>query len=431
MKFPEMLTLGQRFQRPVVADIASHLADQISSLNIKDRITPGQSVGIACPSRGIANYPVIIKHLVAELKALGLEPFLFPAMGSHGGGTAEGQKQTLEHLGVTEADMGAPIRSSLETVEIGTTPQGVPVLMDRLATEADHVVIFNRIKKHTDFEGDIESGLMKICVIGMGKFEGAEIYHRAMMTHGPSTIIKAGARVVLEKANILFAVGTVENGYHETAALDAVLPRDLEAREKELLAWSKTISPSLPFEEADILIIDRAGKEIAGSGVDYKVVGRIGAPLFTPEPSSPRIRRILVSDLTEASGGNACGLGIFDLITRRLHDKVDRKATDLNIITSCLLEMGGLPCIAEDDEDAISILMRCIGMKEPDEMKIMRIKDTLTLDRVQVSRAYETELADRSDLEIIQGPTPMAFDDDNYLVPFVPDFATNKGGNHA
>ncbi|MCG8531907.1 MAG: nickel-dependent lactate racemase, partial [Desulfovibrionales bacterium] len=174
MRFPKMLTLGQQFKRPVVKDIASHLADQIGSLSFDGKIIPGQSVGIACPSRGIADYPVIIKNLVIQLKAMGLVPFLFPAMGSHGGATAEGQKKTLEHLGVTEAAMGAPIRSSLETVEIGTTPQGVPVVMDRLATEADHVVIFNRIKKHTDFEGDIESGLMKICVIGMGKFEGAE-----------------------------------------------------------------------------------------------------------------------------------------------------------------------------------------------------------------------------------------------------------------
>ena len=422
MEFPQMLTLGQQFQRPVVADIPAHLNQEIDALcpRIQDRIQPGQSVGIACPSRGIADYPVIIKALVAKIKALGLKPFLFPAMGSHGGGTAEGQKRTLEHLGVTEEEMGAPIRSQLTTVQIGTTPQGVPVMMDKLATQADHVVIFNRIKKHTDFEGDIESGLMKICVIGMGKFEGAEIYHRAMMTYGPSTIIKAGARVVLEKANVLFAVGSVENGYHETAALEAVLPQDLEAREKELLAWSKTISPSLPFEDADILIIDRAGKEIAGSGVDYKVVGRIGAPLFTPEPEKPRCRRIMVSDLTEASEGNACGLGVFDLITRRLHNKVDRKTTDLNIITSCLLEMGGLPCVAENDRDAVSILMRCIGMKEPKEMRIMRIRDTLTLDTIQVSQAYAQDIAARSDLEIIQEARDMEFDENDYLIPFVP-----------
>ncbi|MCG8473340.1 MAG: nickel-dependent lactate racemase [Desulfobacterales bacterium] len=420
MTFPQMLTIRQNFERPVISDPATHLAEKIDNLKdaLASRIAPGQSVAIACPSRGIASYPLIIKTLVQKLKEMGLRPFLFPAMGSHGGATAQGQKRTLEHLGITESYIKAPIRSSLETVQIGTTAQGVPVMMDRLAYEADHVVPFNRIKKHTDFEGDIESGLMKICVIGMGKFEGAEIYHRAMMTYGPSTIIKAGGRVVLEKTNILFAVGSVENGYHETAALEALLPSQVESEEKRLLAWSKAISPGLPFDEADILLIDRAGKEIAGSGVDYKVVGRIGAPLFTPEPKRPSIRRIMVSDLTEASGGNACGLGIFDLITSRLHNKVDRKATDLNIITSCLLEMGGLPCIAENDQEGIAILMRCIGMKKPHEIRIMRIRDTLSLDTIQVSENFSKELEKRPDLTLVKKPEPMRFKD-GYLVPFI------------
>lgn len=419
MKFPNMLTIAQRFERPVVAELESHLTGRVNTIvkHIQDHTRSGQTVAVACPSRGIANYPFIIKIIVEHLKAIGLSPFLFPAMGSHGGGTAEGQKRTLEHLGITEEYTGAPIRSSLKTVHIGTTPQGVPVKMDRLAAEADHIVVFNRIKKHTDFEGDIESGLMKICVIGMGKHEGADIYHRAMLTYGPSTIIKSGARVVLEKANILFCICTVENGYQETAALEVLLPGEVEAREKALLGWCKRISPSLPFDEADILLIDRAGKEISGAGVDSKVVGRIGAPLFAPEPTRPRIRRIMASNLTEASDGNACGLGVLDLITRRLHDKVDRKITDLNIITSCLLEQGGTPCIAENDREAITILMRCIGMKEPHEMKIIRIRDTLSLDMVQVSQAYEPELNDRKDLTLIRGPEAMNFEND-YLTPF-------------
>jgi hypothetical protein len=419
MDFPRMLTISQRFERPVVSDLESHLTGRIKWVlkSVQGKTRPGQTVAVACPSRGIANYPLIIQTLVKQLKALGLSPFLFPAMGSHGGGTAEGQKRTLEHLGVTEKQTGAPICSSLETVCIGTTPQGVPVMMDRMAAEADHVVLFNRIKKHTDFQGDIESGLMKICVIGMGKLEGADIYHRAMLTHGPSAIIQSGARVVLEKGNILFAVAAVENGYQETAALEVLVPEEMEVREKALLTWCKQISPCLPFDSADILLIDRAGKEISGTGVDSKIIGRIGAPLFTPEPETPRIRRIMASDLTKASEGNACGLGILDLITRRLHDKVDRKATDLNVITSCLLEQGGLPCIAENDREAIAILMRCIGMKPPHEIKIMRIKDTLSLDIVQVSQAYEPELADRTDLTLIRGAEPMRFKD-HYLTPF-------------
>ena len=417
MNFPKMLKIRQHFPRPIVQDIEKTLNDQIETIRPKLNIKSGDTIAIACPSRGIANYPLIIKTLVSKLKEMNLVPFVFPAMGSHGGGTAEGQKETLEHLGITEAVIKAPIKSQLEVIQIGETPEKVPVYIDKLAFEADHVILFNRIKKHTDFVGEIESGLMKLSVIGMGKFEGAKTYHRAMMSYGPCHIIKSGARVVLEKVPVLCGVGVVENGYQETAKLAIMTPDRLEETEKALLKYSKTLSAYLPFDEADILIIDQGGKEIAGSCVDYKVVGRIGAPLFTPEPKSPKIRRILVSDLTPASQGNACGLGIFDLITKRLADKVDRKITDLNIITSCLLEMGGLPCIAENDRDAISILLRCIGLIPTQKVRIMRIKDTLNLENVYVSQAYGKLVEKRDELCVLSGPEDMQFQND-YLLPF-------------
>ncbi len=264
MIFPQMIKIRQHFSRPIVTDIEKFLNERIEAIQPKLKIKSGDTIGIACPSRGIANYSMIIRALVFKLKQMNLVPFVFPAMGSHGGGTAEGQKDTLEHLGITEDFIKAPVKSQLEVVKIGETPEKVPVYIDKMAWEADQVILFNRIKKHTDFEGDIESGVMKLSVIGMGKLKGAQTYHRAMMSFGPWHIIKNSAQVVLEKLSVLFGIGVVENGYQETAELAIMTPEMLEEKEKSLLKYSKTLSAGLPFDEADILIIDQAGSPMHG-----------------------------------------------------------------------------------------------------------------------------------------------------------------------
>ena len=417
--FPHMMRVRQTFDDTALDDIPGEINRQLANLKLESSVQEGQTVAVACSSRGLANYGTIVKAIVSFLKKLKLEPFLIPAMGSHGAATAAGQKRVLEHLGIDEAQVDAPIRSSLEIVQIGKTGEGITVYMDRLASEADHIVLINRIKKHTEFEHEFESGLLKMMAIGLGKQEGAAAYHEAMLTYGYPAVILAVARKVMLHANLLFGVGTVENGYGQTARIGVGLKENIEEMEKELLVFAKACAPALPFDEADIILIDEMGKEISGTGFDTKVVGRIGLPLVSPEPERPTIKRIVVSDLTEGSAGNAVGVGIADIITRRLFDKIDMDALNMNTITGVCPEMGKIPLTVKDDIEAIDIAIKCVGLIPREKLKIMRIKNTALLSEVDVSEAYEDEIAGRDDLEMITPKREMDFDPAGYLKPFL------------
>ena len=355
---------------------------------------------------------------MASLKALHLKPFIIPAMGSHGAATAEGQERVLAHLGITAASVGAPVRSSLEVVQIGETDQGIPVFLDKLASEADHIVLINRIKKHTEFENEFESGLLKMMAIGLGKQAGAAIYHQAMLTYGYADVILSIARKVMQRANILFGVGIVENGYGRTAKIGMCLRNEIEKKEIVLLKLAKSLTPALPFEEADVIVIDEMGKEISGTGFDTKVVGRIGLPLVTPDPEFPNIKRIVVCDLTDASEGNAVGVGVADIITRRLLDKIDQTALDMNTITGVCPESGKIPLTLNSDQEALDIAIRCVGLIPTNKLKIMRIKNTSCLSEVDVSEGYAEELKGREDLEVIINKHDLEFDAEGSLPPF-------------
>lgn len=417
-QLPRMLRVRQTFDRTVLVDVAGHIVDRINALAPRLDVKPGQSVAIACSSRGLSNYPTIVKAVVSALKQKKLQPFIIPAMGSHGAATAEGQKRVLEHLGIYETEIGAPIKSSLEVVKIGETEDRLPVFMDKLASEADHMVLINRIKKHTEFDHEFESGLIKMMAIGLGKQEGAATYHEAMLTYGYPHVLLTVARKVMEHSNLLFGVGSVENGYGQTAKI-GICPREkIEEMEKELFKSAKAYAPGLPFDEADIIIIDEMGKDISGTGFDTKVVGRIGLPLVTPDPESPSIKRIVVCDLTEGSEGNAVGVGNADVITRSLLDKIDMDALNINTITGVCPEMGKIPLTMRNDKEAIEIAIKCVGLIPRNKLKIIRIKNTSVLSEVEVSEAYAKELASRSDLEIMGEKRPMAFDADGNLQPF-------------
>lgn len=417
-QLPRMLRVRQTFDRTVLVDVAGHIVDRLNALAPRLDVKPGQSVAIACSSRGLSNYPTIVKAVVSALKQKKLQPFIIPAMGSHGAATAEGQKRVLEHLGIYETEIGAPIKSSLEVVKIGETEDRLPVFMDKLASEADHMVLINRIKKHTEFDHEFESGLIKMMAIGLGKQEGAATYHEAMLTYGYPHVLLTVARKVMEHSNLLFGVGSVENGYGQTAKI-GICPREkIEEMEKELFKSAKAYAPGLPFDEADIIIIDEMGKDISGTGFDTKVVGRIGLPLVTPDPESPSIKRIVVCDLTEGSEGNAVGVGNADVITRSLLDKIDMDALNINTITGVCPEMGKIPLTMRNDKEAIEIAIKCVGLIPRNKLKIIRIKNTSVLSEVEVSEAYAKELASRSDLEIMGEKRPMAFDADGNLQPF-------------
>ncbi len=413
-----MIRVRQTFDDTTLDNVSEEINTQLSNLKLKTAISPGQTVAIACSSRGIANYSAIVKAVISYLKQLKLEPFIIPAMGSHGAATAAGQQRVLEHLGIVEKEVGAPIRSSLEVVRVGETEDLLPVYLDKLASEADHIMLINRIKKHTEFEHEFESGLLKMMAIGLGKQEGAAAYHEAMLTFGYPRVILTVARKIMQSANVLCGLGVVENGYGQTAKIGICRSDGILEMEKGLFKNAKEFAPALPFDGADIIIIDEMGKNISGTGFDTKVVGRIGLPLVAAEPRSPRIKRIVVCDLTEGSEGNAVGVGIADIITQRLLDKIDMDALNINTITGVCPEMGKIPLTTKNDREAVEIAIKCVGLIPVDKLKIMRIKNTALLGEVDVSEAYEEELAKRSDLELVIGKRTMGFGADGNLTPF-------------
>jgi len=412
-----MIRVRQKFSQQRIADVESTIIAQIRALAPTLPIRPGQSVALACTSRGLADYASIVKGVVAGLKEIRLKPFIIPAMGSHGAATVSGQKKVLETLGIKESIVGAPIRSNMEVVTIGEIRQGVPVNIDRLAFEADHIVPINRIKEHNGFEADIQSGLMKIMVIGLGKTEGAKRYHQAMVSYGYHNVILESARTVLEKSKILFGVGSIENAYHQVADVGVFKKEEIEDREKAFLAKYKSIKAGLPFDFAHVLMIEEVGKEISGRGFDTKVAGRIGSHL-SPDPEKPDIKRIMVSDLTDLTNGNATGLGPADAITRRLYNKIDHNTTTINYLVGAQLEIAKTPLILENDRDALTACMMTVGLIPYAEQKIMRVKNTLYLDEVDISQAYASELADRNDLEIIKPARPLRLEGDGYFSKF-------------
>src|SRR5215510_3524747 len=311
MSLPRMIRVRQTFPRPRVADIPRTVADALAAAGLP--IRRGDTVAVGAGSRGIANIDVIVGAAVRYLRDLGARPFVFPAMGSHGGGTPEGQLSVLEHYGITEATMGCPVRATMDVVQVGEA-LGLPVWLDRMASEADWIGVVNRVKPHTDFKGSIESGLFKMMTIGLGKLIGATQYHRANVSRGYETVITAVGREMLTRARIGFGLGIVENGYDETARVEAFNAADLEAGERRLLKDARDWMARLPFSPLDVLIVEEIGKNISGSGMDTNVIGRPSNP-HEPFPADPKILWIVALDLTEDSGGNATGIGNADFTT--------------------------------------------------------------------------------------------------------------------
>jgi hypothetical protein len=402
---PTMLRLRQTFARPRVTDIPGSVARSLQAAGLP--IKRGDTVAVGAGSRGIANVDVIVGATVRWLRDLGARPFVFPAMGSHGGGTAEGQLSVLEHYGITGATMGCPVRATMDVTQVGEA-LGLPVWLDRYAAEADWIGLVNRIKPHTDFKGSIESGLFKMMTIGLGKWKGAVQYHRANVSHGYETVITAVGREMLTKARIGFGVGIVENGYDETAQVEAFGARELEAGERRLLKSAREWMARLPFSPIDVLIVEQIGKNISGSGMDTNVIGRPTNP-FEPFPADPKILWIVALDITEESYGNATGLGNADFTTRRLVDKIDMKATLINCITACAPWGARIPATYETDREAIETALDCIGLTPPERARVVRIKNTLVLGELEVSEAFAAEVARRSDLTIL-GEAPLRFD---------------------
>lgn len=431
MKIPELIEIEQTYAQPVIKDIAAEMNRRIADYRLSDRINPGDEIAITVGSRGIANLVPIIKAVVDGVRNCGGRPFLVPAMGSHGGGTAEGQTAILASLGITEQTVGAPVRATMAVVEIGRTEHDTPVYVDTWSNRADGIIAVNRIKMHTEQHNATESGLMKILTVGLGKQKQAELVH-AYGVWGLVNLIPASARVILEKKNIVAGIGIVENALDETAHIDILAPEAIPQREKDLFQKALDLYPWLPFRTLDLLIIRRIGKNISGTCMDTNLIGRMGVwGLREPEKiyatggdrfPSTLIEHIVALNLTDESHGNAIGVGQADVITRRLFDKIDLAVTYNNVITSTFLGKGKIPLIAESDRAAIQIalnalngLMRLEGKKDDTTVKVCLVDSTLHRGQMWVSRGLEAELKARDDIRFIGDYRPMPFDADGFL----------------
>jgi hypothetical protein len=391
----------QKFDNAHLGDIPATIAKEFQRPEVRARVKSGQVVAVGCGSRGVANIATIARCVIRELQALGAKPFIFPSMGSHGAATAEGQKKVLDGYGISEATMGVPVKATMDTVIVGELDDGTPVHMDRFASEADGVVVINRIKPHTSFRGATESGVTKMLSIGIGKINGAATYHR----HGMdtfATLLPKVRDVNLAKRNVLFGVGIVENAHDQTALIEVMPADQIATREPILQELAKRQMPQINFSEIDVLIIDEMGKNISGAGFDPNITGRNRRNVVWN--FGPKVKKIAVLGLTPETGGNATGVGGADIITMRLYKEIDVPSTYANIITSMNLDGGAIPIVMNNDREAIQLAVKTVGRVKPENCRIVRIRNTLELAQIQVSEPMLAEVRARPEIFQIASP---------------------------
>ena len=399
--------------RPILADIPAAIESQFNALSLD--LKPGASIAVAVGSRGIANLSTIVKSVCEQLKAKKFQPFIVPAMGSHGGATAEGQTAVLAAYDITEANIGCPIRSTMDVNELDSTGLANPAYMDANAFHADGIVVINRIKPHTDFHGPYESGLTKMIVIGLGKERQAYEMHRHGV-YGLKELVPKTAKRIIELGKIKLGVGIVENAYDETAQVALIPGQEIQERETVLLKEAHKNLPSLPVSDIDILGVDQLGKDISGTGLDTNVIGRIRIP-SEKEPTRPTIKAIYVSDLSPASHGNATGMGLADVITEQFRSRIDFETTYTNIVTSGFLERAKQPIVAPNDRAAFELCHRSAGPIALEQLRVIRIRDTLHVNELYVSSAILEELRGETHISVTN-PAIKAFDSEGKSTPF-------------
>ena len=405
---PRLFRVGQRFPRPVEADVANAVRREIAPFLAG--LQSGQRIAISGSSRGITDQALVLRECAAALRDVGAEPFIVPGMGSHGGATAEGQRAVLADAGITEETVGCPIRSSMEVVQVGTTDTGFPVYQDRLAHEADGVLVFCRVKPHTGFTGRVESGLCKMLVIGLGKQAGASRIHQQALRHGMERLVLDAARIIVEseRPRLIGGITLIENAYKETAVVRGVALHHyttLVEEEAALLRESYELFPRLPFDQLDALIVDEIGKNVSGSGMDSNVTGK------KPGLERPRIGCIYVRGLTEVTHGNAVGIGYADLMPRQLLALIDLNKTYMNAFTAKNLAVGKIPMCVENELQAMQIMLNYRQDTDPASLRLAWIRNTLKLDELWASQALLGEVQANPNLEILSEPLPPRFDD--------------------
>jgi len=406
-QLPNMIKIRQKFSLPKINNVYDEILKDFNDKKTNSRIKPGMTVAIGCGSRGIANISEATKAVVDFLLKCGAKPFIFPAMGSHGGATADGQVKVLADYGISEDSMGCPIKSSMEVVELSKLDTGMPIYIDKHASEADGIVVISRIKPHTNFRAPIESGIVKMLTIGMGKIAGATELHSYGMDTFIDLLPKACAEIISKK-NILFGVGLVENAADETAIAEIVHAENIFSREIELQKIAKNYMPRLLFDEIDVLVIDQIGKNISGAGMDPNITGRnSGGVKWDVKPD---VKKIVVLGLTPETHGNATGIGMADVITYEVYKDLDISKTYANVITSTYLDGAAIPVIMNTSEEAIKLAAKTVNRVKVKDLKIVRIKNTLELIHIEISEnMFDIVSSSNNSFEVIGKPYPWKF----------------------
>jgi len=397
----KMYRILQRFDRNKIGDIPEVISKEFEKINLSKKIKPGMQIGITVGSRGIDNLQLIIKSIIHEvLKRKGV-PFILPAMGSHGDANVEGQKKILESYGITEENLGVPIKATMEVVKLAKLENGLSVYFDKNALQSDGIIVVNRVKVHTIYKDKIESGLYKMLAVGLGNHEGANSVH-SLGPEGIPDLVEKFGQVILKKAPILCGLALLENAYDETKKIQTALPEDFAKVDEELLNECKENMPSLPVSNIDILVLEEMGKDISGAGMDTNIVG--GVKVYKEgEYTPPQIKKIIVLDLTLGSYGNALGVGIADIITKKLYKKIDFKATYKNVIVCGYLDRAYIPIVLDTDEEAIEVALETIFNLPGTKPRIIIIRNTLKLDEMLISEAIWEEIKNRKEISPVGG----------------------------
>jgi hypothetical protein len=414
MPYSRLLLVRQNFPDRAIRDIPGAIRQELNASGFSTRLKPGSRVAIGVGSRGITNIATIARGVADYWRSQGMRPFIFPAMGSHGAATAEGQADVLAHYGIIEETMGCPIVSSLEVVSLGRTPEGIETFMDKNAYNADGVTLVGRVKWHTDFAGRIESGLFKMMAIGLGKFAGAQHYHTYAYKLGLEQVIRSIGRQVLKSGKIVGGLAIIEDAHHSTAQLTAVPVDSMEQREEELLALSKSWVGRIPFD-LDILVLDEIGKNISGAGMDTKVVNRGVHGQYNPWDTAPRIERIYVRGLSSLSYGNGVGLGMADAVHDRLLEAIDWTPTRINSLTASTPAAIRTPIHFSTDRECLERLWPTVGKFERKDVTIGWLKNSLELGWIGLSENLLPQIRSNSMLEVVGDPREWEFGADGNL----------------
>jgi len=409
---PKMAKVKVHFDNHQIEDLGSELWAKLQQEHIRQKVKPGMQIAVAVGSRGLDRIVELTAVTVKALKEAGAEPFIVPSMGSHGGATAEGQREVLAHLGVTEESVGCEIRSSMEVVQLGELPNGLPVYLDRYAAAADGIVVINRVKPHTAFRGPVESGIMKMISIGLGKQKGAEACHQLGFKYMAENV-PAMAKLIMQQKPVLFGVATVENAFDKVAVVEVLTPEEIIAKEVDLQKKAKELLPKLFFDQLEVLVIDQIGKNISGDGMDPNITGRYPTPYAH---GGPDVNKIVVLDLTPQTEGNANGVGTADFTTQRLVDKTDLEVTYANGLTSTVVAPTKIATTLPNDREAIQAAIKTCNVLDFNQAKLVRIKNTLVLGEIEVSEALFDYVREHPSMELCSEPYDFSFDEYGNLI---------------